>query len=202
MAVSIPTHDQWKKFKKLHGVGSNAVSSVNIGKALDAFHKVYGRDFKKNADAASECYKQLATYLAKFPDKQAKDAKKFKAEFEKNYVKMASAAKEEFSAMGGELKAFGGRVAQLLALSGKLAPGATLDALQQYRSGPVRGMLAAATQVKGYEPASLVKLWKGIDDTINKLNAGHKQDVLDKVVKLCHATAKSSMDIGKKDGLF
>jgi hypothetical protein len=202
MAVSIPTHDQWKKFKKTHNVGSNAVSSVNVGKALDAFHKVYGRDFKKNADAASDCYKELATYLAKFPDKAAKDAKKFRSEFEKNYVKMAAAAKEEFSSMAGELKAFGGRVATLLAASGKLAAGTDLSTLQTYRSGVVRGMLAAATQVKGYDPGDLVKLWSGIDNTINKLDKNHSQEVLDKVVQLCHVTAKSSLDIGKKSGLF
>ncbi|MCV2867080.1 hypothetical protein OEW28_00385 [Defluviimonas sp. WL0002] len=100
MVVSIPTHDQWKRFKKTHGVESNAVSSVNVGKALDTFHKAYGRNFQKNADAASACYKELATYLAKFPDKS------------------------------------------------------------------------------------------------------HGQDTLDKVVKLCHVTAKSSMDTAKKQGLF
>ncbi|UPH72476.1 hypothetical protein LGT41_0006580 [Abyssibius alkaniclasticus] len=202
MAVSIPTHAQWKKFKTTHGVGANAVSSVNVGKSLDAFHKVYGRDFAKNAAAAAECYKALATYLAKFPDKSAKDAKKFKSEFEKTYVNMASAAKEEFSAMAGEVKAFAGRVAQLLAAAGKLKAGGPLNDLQLFRQGPVRGMLAAATQVKTYDPKDFVKLWKHIDDTINKLDAKHSQDILDKVVKLCHVTAKTSMDLGKKGGLF
>jgi hypothetical protein len=202
MAVSIPTHAQWKKFKDTHGIGSNAVSSVNVGKALDAFHKAYGRDFLKNAAAAADCYKVLAIYLAKFPDKAAKDAKKFKSEFVKNYVNMASAAKEEFEAMGGDTKAFGGRVASLLAAASKLKAGDPLNSLQLFRQGPVRGMLAAATQVKHYDPKDYVKLWKHVDDTINKLDGKHPQDILDKVVKLCHVTAKTSMDLGKKGGLF
>jgi hypothetical protein len=202
MAASIPTHAQWKTFKKNHGVDSNAVGSVNVGKALDAFHKVYGRDMTANAKAADACAKELTTYLNKFPDKAAKDPKKFKSEFEKIYVKPALTAKEEFSTMAGEKDAFAGRVLKLLAITGKMKPGTTLDTLQKFRQGPVRGMLASATAVKKYDPKDFVTLWKPIDDTINNLDAKHGQDVLDRVVKLCHVTADKTLEIGKKDGLF
>lgn len=202
MPASIPTHAQWKTFKKNHGVGSNAVGSVNVGKALDAFHKVYGRDMTANAKAADACAKELTAYLNKFPDKAAKDPKKFKSEFDKIYVKPALTAKEEFQTMAGEKDAFAGRVVKLLDISGKLKPGVDLGTLQQYRQGPVRGMLASATAVKKYDPKDFVTLWKPIDDTINNLNATHDQATLDKVVKLCHVTAKKTLEIGKKDALF
>jgi len=202
MPASIPTHDNWKKFKKAHGVESNAVSSVNVGKALDAFHKVYGRDMAANAKAADTCASELTKYLAKFPDKAAKNPKAFKDAFRKDYVDAAVKSKEEFQTMGGETQAFGGRVASLLDISGKLKPGTDLGTLQKYRQGPVRGMLAAATTVKHYDPKDLVKLWKPIDDTINNLGTGVAQDTLDKVVKLCHVTAQKTLQICKKDGLF
>ena len=200
-STSIPTHSQWKKFKTTHGVASNAVGSVDVGKALDAFHKAFGSNMSINAKAADACAKELIAYFSKFPDKAAADPKKFKAEFEKVYVKPALAARENFKAMAGEKAAFGGRVALLLDATAKLKVGDDLNTLQVYRQGPVRGMLAAAAVVKYYNPKKLHALWKPIDDMINKLK-NPDQKMLDSVVKVCHETAKTSMAICKEEALF
>lgn len=200
--AQIPTHKDWKKFKEKHGVGSNMVGAVNVGKALDTYHsKLSTANMKQNADLASALAAVLTTYKAKFPDKKG-TYKAFLDGFDKDYLKAAVENVGEFKAMAGDRAQFAVEVQGLLQATQKVAANVGLAALQTYRQGPVRGMLAAATRVKGYDAAPLVKIWKPIDDIINGLGTGDDQAKLDKVAKLCVATAQKTVDIGRSSGLF
>lgn len=203
MAVSVPTHSAWKKFKDTFGIPKNAVGSVNVGKELDKYHNGLSRDFKKNAVNAGRLSDKLSVYVKKISKKSIKkqDHTKFKSAFTTKYLLMADRAEEEMKAMGGELDAYAGRLRLMNQAAKKLKSGCTLSDLQQFRQGPLRGQLAAATQVKKFDPKAVVKLWKPVDAAINKLTVDTKQTTLDKVVIIIQATEKTATAIAKKTGL-
>ncbi len=203
MAVSVPTHSQWKKFKDTFGIPKNTVGSVNVGKELDKYHNGLSRDFKKNAANAGRLSDKLSAYIKKIPKKSIKnqDYTKFQSVFTTKYLLMANRSEEEMKAMGGELDAYAGRVRLMNQVAKKLKPGCALTDLQQFRQGPLRGQLAAATQVKKFDPKDVVKLWKPVDDIINKLAGDTDQTTLDKVVRLIEVTEKRATAVAKKTGL-
>lgn len=203
MAVSIPTHTQWKKFKDTFGIPKNAVGSVNVGKELDKYHNGLSRDFKKNAANAGRLADKLSVYIKKISKNsiKKKDYTKFKSAFTTKYLLMANRSEEEMKAMAGELDAYAGRVRLMNQAAKKLKPGCTLTDLQQFRQGPLRGQLAAATQVKNFDPKDVVKLWKTVDNVINKLSSNTSQATLDKIVTIVQATEKNATAVAKKSGL-
>jgi hypothetical protein len=204
MALSMPKHSEWKKFKETYGVPAGAVSGVNVGKELDKYWDGMEQGkFMKNAALAEALEKKLAEYLKKLDKKKVtkKTYDGFKTEFTKDYVLVANQLAEEYRAMGGELKTFTDRVDLMFKEGRKLKPGATLTELQQYRQGPVRGCLAAATKVKGFDPKDINQLWKFIDDTINNLGTTDTQETLDKVVKLILLTIPTTETKCKAAGL-
>ena len=201
--LAYPTHGEWKKFKDTFGIPKNAVGSVNVGKELDKYHSGLSRDFKKNAANAGRLADKLSVYIKKIPKKSIKkqDHTKFKSAFTTKYLLMANRSEEEMKSMGGELDAYAGRVRLMNQAARKLKPGCKLTDLQKFRQGPLRGQLAAATQVKKFDPKDLVKLWKPIDDIINKLPGDTNQVTLDKVVKIIEVTEKKATAVAKKTGL-
>ncbi len=203
MAVSVPTHNEWKKFKDIFGIPKNAVGGVNVGKELDKYHSGLSRDFKKNAANAGRLSGKLSAYIKKIPKKSIgkQDYTKFKSAFTTKYLLMANRSEEEMNAMGGELAAYAGRVRLMNQAAKRLKPGCKLTDLQQFRQGPLRGQLAAATQVKKFDPKDVVKLWKPVDDIINKLAVDTSQETLDKVVKYIQATEKTATAAATKTGL-
>ncbi len=202
-AVSVPRHSEWKKFKDTFGISKNAVGSVNVGKELDKYHNGLSRDFKKNAVNAGKLSDKLSVYIKKISKKSIKkqDYTKFKSAFTTKYLLMANRCEEEMKSMGGELDAYAGRVRLMNQAARKLKPGCKLTDLQKFRQGPLRGQLAAATQVKKFDPKDLVKLWKPIDDIINKLPGDANQITLDKVARIIEVTEKRATVVAKKSGL-
>ena len=203
MAVSIPTHTQWKKFKDTFGIPKNAVGSVNVGKELDKYHNGLSRDFKKNAANPGRLADKLSVYIKKISKSsiKKKDYTKFKSAFKTKYLLMANRSEEEMKAMAGELDAYAGRVRLMNQAAKKLKPGCTLTDLQQFRQGPLRGQLAAATQVKNFDPKDVIRLWKTVDNVINKLSSNTSQATLDKIVTIVQATEKNATAVAKKSGL-
>ncbi len=114
---------------------------------------------------------------------------------------MANRSEEEMKTMAGELDAYAGRVRLMNQAAKKLKPGCALTDLQQFRQGPLRGQLAAATQVKKFDPKDVVKLWKPIDDIINKLLSDTNQVTPDKIVRIIEVTEKKATAATKKAGL-
>ena len=114
---------------------------------------------------------------------------------------MANRSEEEMKAMAGELDAYAGRVRLMNQAAKKLKPGCTLTDLQQFRQGPLRGQLAAATQVKNFDPKDVIRLWKTVDNVINKLSSNTSQATLDKIVTIVQATEKNATAVAKKSGL-
>lgn len=94
-----------------------------------------------------------------------------------------------------------GRVRLMNQAAKKLKPGCVLTDLQQFRQGLLRGQLAAATQVKKFDPKDMVKLWKPVDEVINKLPSDTNQVTLDKVVRLIQVIEKKATAVTKKAGL-
>lgn len=204
MAVSVPNHSNWKTFKGKYGVPAGAVSGINVGKELDTYHNgLKQAKFMDNAKLAAALEKKLADYLKKLDKKKVTKLTYdgFKKEFTEKYVLMANAAEEEYKAMGGDLGAFTERLSKCIVNGMKLKAGIALAPLQTYRSGEVRGLLAAATRVKGVDIADIKQLWDTIDNTINNLGKDDTQVTLDKVVALVHVTAKKSKEVESAKGL-
>lgn len=199
--ASIPTHAQWKKFKNDNGVGSNMVSSVNVGKALDTYHNKMGRDFKANAKLANDLAKDLAIYLNKFPDKKGTH-KTFLAEFERKYLNAAKENAEEFATMAGSVETYSARVQQLMSVCGKLRPGMPVDVLQKLRQGPIRGVLAAGTQVKGYNSDGMKQIWKPLEEEINDMGVTSTQTEIDTMIGKLHTAANATLTLGRNTNLF
>ncbi len=99
------------------------------------------------------------------------------------------------------MNACAGRVREMNRAAKKLGPGRTLQDFHEFRQGPLRGQLAAATQVKKFDPKDVVKLWKPVDDIINKLAVDTSQETLDKVVKYIQRTEKTATTAATKTGL-
>ena len=114
---------------------------------------------------------------------------------------MAGLAAEEMATMGGDLNAFTGRVRSMLDQGAALKAGTDLGTLQKYRQGPVRGTLAAATKVKGFDPKDIEHLWKPIDDVINNLGVDSDQGTLDKVVHLIEVTVPKTRQLVTASGM-
>ena len=99
------------------------------------------------------------------------------------------------------MDAYAGRVRLMNQAAKRLKPGCKLTDLHEFRQGPLRGQLAAATQVKKFDPKDVVKLWKPVDDIINKLAVDTSQETLDKVVKYIQRTEKTATAAATKTGL-
>jgi hypothetical protein len=199
--ASIPTHAQWKKFKTDNAIGANMVSSVNVGKSLDTYHNKMSRDFKANAKLANDLAKNLAIYLNKFPDKKGTH-KAFLAEFEKKYLNAAKENAEEFATMAGSIETYSARVQQLMAVSAKLRPGMPVDVLQKLRQGPIRGVLAAGTQVKGYDSNGMKLIWKPLEEEINDMGVTSTQTEIDTMIAKLHRAATATLTHGNNTQLF
>jgi hypothetical protein len=203
MTVSVPTHKAWVEFKKKYSVPPHAVSGIDMGKELDTYHNGLSRDFKKNATLATALQAKTEKYLKNIAQGKVAKGKfdEFKRQFKAQYVDMAEASAEEMATMGGDVGAFTKRVKAMLEDGKKLKAGTDLATLQHYRQGAVRGTLAAATQVKGFDPATLVHLWKPIDDVINHLGGDSLPATLDKVVHLIEVTIPKTIEEVTKEGL-
>jgi hypothetical protein len=203
MAISIPKRSEWQTFKDGFGIPKGAVSGINVGDELDRWHNGMSRDFKRNAELARALENKLAEYLRRLDAKKVtkRSHSDFKSEFTTKYVLMANRVVEEMSAMAGEREAYKGRLELLWREAGRMRKGVTLSTLQTFRSGAVRGQLAVAANVKGYDPKDQIQLWKGIDDTINNLNSSHPQATLDEVARLIEVTLTKSKELARSSGL-
>ena len=103
--------------------------------------------------------------------------------------------------MAGQREAYKGRLELLWREAGRIQQGVSLSTLQTFRSGAVRGQLAVAANVKGYNPQDQIQLWKGIDETINNLNTSHPQKTLDEVARLIKVTLEKSKEVARSSGL-
>ena len=203
MTVSVPTHKDWTDFKKKYDVPPHAVKGIDLGKAIDTYHNGLSSDFKKSAQLAKTLAETFAKYLKGIAESKVKKGKfnEFKAAFKSDYLGMAEAAAEEMATMSGDLDAFTDRVRTMLNTGEALKAGTELATLQKFRQGPVRGMLAAATRVKKFDPKDLVQLWKPIDDVINHLGIDSDRATLDKVVHLIEITVPKTRQVVTADGL-
>jgi len=161
------------------------------------------RDFKRNAELAKTLENKLADYLKRLDAKKVtkRSYNDFKSEFTTKYLLVANRVVEEMSAMAGEREAYKGRLELLWREAGRIQQGVSLSTLQTFRSGAVRGQLAVAANVKGYNPQDQIQLWKGIDETINNLNTSHPQKTLDEVARLIKATLEKSKEVARSSGL-
>src|SRR5258707_10279581 len=116
MAVTIPTHKDWVALKLRFKVPAHAVSGVDLGKALDAYHNALSHDLKKNAANAKVLEGVLAKYIKGIKEAKVEKGKfsAFKSEFTAKYLGMANQAVEEFTAMSGDLAAYTERLKLLL----------------------------------------------------------------------------------------
>ncbi|MBV8650779.1 MAG: hypothetical protein JO255_04880, partial [Alphaproteobacteria bacterium] len=182
---------------------AHAVSGIDLGKALDTYHNGLSHNLKQNAANAKKLEGTLAKYLKGIKESQVEKGKfsNFKSEFTSHYVKMATDAAEEFTAMSGDLAAYTERLKLVLGDGLKLKAGVTLQELQAFRQGPIRGLLALGPKVRGFDPKDITQLWKPIDDVINKLGANNDQQTLDKVVHLIQVTVPKTKSQVAKDGI-
>lgn len=203
MTVTIPKHKDWVAFKKTYGIPPHAVSGIDMGKELDTYHDKLSHDFKKNAANAAALEAKFAKYLKGISESKVAKGKfnSFKTDFTNHYLLMANRAAEEFSAMGGDLAAYTERLRLVIRDGAKLKPGAAVGVLQAYRQGPVRGLLAAGTKVRGFDPKDITKLWGPIDGLINKLDVHTGQQTIDKLVQLITATIPKTKQVAAKNNL-
>jgi hypothetical protein len=203
MSLSIPTHAEWQRFKESFGIPKGAVSGINLGDELERWSKGMSRDFKRNAELAKTLENKLADYLKRLDAKKVtkRSYNDFKSEFTTKYLLVANRVVEEMSAMAGEREAYKGRLELLWREAGRIQQGVSLSTLQTFRSGAVRGQLAVAANVKGYNPQDQIQLWKGIDETINNLNTSHPQKTLDEVARLIKVTLEKSKEVARSSGL-
>lgn len=203
MSLSIPTHAEWQRFKESFGIPRGAVSGINLGDELERWSKGMSRDFKRNAELAKTLENKLADYLKRLDAKKVtkRSYNDFKSEFTTKYLLVANRVVEEMSAMAGQREAYKGRLELLWREAGRIQQGVSLSTLQTFRSGAVRGQLAVAANVKGYNPQDQIQLWKGIDETINNLNTSHPQKTLDEVARLIKVTLEKSKEVARSSGL-
>lgn len=203
MSLSIPSHADWQRFKESFGIPKGAVSGINLGEELERWSRGMSRDFKRNAQLAKALENKLAEYLKRLEAKKVtkRSHSEFKSEFTTKYLLVANRVVEEMSAMAGEREAYKGRLELLWREAARMRKGVTLSALQSFRSGAVRGQLAVAANVKGYDPQDQIQLWKGIDETINNLNTSHAQATLDEVARLIEVTSAKSKEVVRSSGL-
>lgn len=203
MSLSIPSHADWQRFKERFGIPKGAVSGINLGDELERWSRGMSSDIKRNAQLAKALENKLGEYLRRLDAKKVtkRSHSEFTSEFTTKYLLVANRVAEELSAMAGEREAYKGRLELLWREAARIRKGVSLNTLQVFRSGAVRGQLAAATIVKGYNPQDQIQLWKGVDETINNLNASHAQATLDDVAHLIEVTAAKSKELARSSGL-
>lgn len=172
--IIIPSHKNWTDLKKLHDVADGAVSGINIGKALDTYHasvKAGARFALPNAEACGKLETVLSTYIGKLDKKKVKkDYAKFEKAFLDNYVGAAHAKKEDFKRYQADADTYRKEIASFFTMVQRMPPQkTTLEDLQKFRSGPLRGLSAVGSGLRD----------RDIDLTAINKTAGEIQGVID-----------------------
>ena len=205
----IPTHTKWKEFKKKWGVPDGAVSGINVGKALDAFHSkekagTSRTTLQGNLAACQELEKVLSNFISKLDKKKIKEYEKFKKAFLDGYAGIVHAKAEDYKRYSADAETYGKEILALCNAATKLKKeGTTLKELQDFRSGPVRGALAVGTGTTGVDTSQIKPLLSTIDNTINsKLTAETPQNMIDTFVASVHAAIEKVHSLAGAQGIF
>jgi hypothetical protein len=202
--MTVPIRKEWQDMKKKYGVADGAAKGINLGAELDKYWKgIGGGDRKKYLQQLELLHPILEKYIKTVPEAKVAKGKfgAFKAEFLKNYVNAVAGDIQGFKEQSGDLGAFTKRLSTFLDKVEALPDDADLATLQNFRSGDIRGMMATATVVKGFDGRIIDHLWKPFDDAINKLSATDSPAELKKIVKLMHTAATLTRTEATKGGL-
>lgn len=181
----VPTHTNWKALKKKHEVSKGAVRGVNVGKLLDAYHRSVKsgvQHSRANSTAAEALEKGLARYISKVEKKDVeKDFSAFKRTFLEDYVGAANFFKEDFKRYKADADTYRKELVKFVHAVTKLKPNATtVDDLNKFKSGPLRGLSAVGSSLK-FDLSDINKVASRIQKIIEKTPAAATPELLEKI---------------------
>lgn len=205
--IIIPTHTKWKALKKKYDVADGAVSGINVGKALDTYEtkeKAGVQYAKANAAAAAELEAVLAKYITKLDkSKVKKDYSGFQRTFLNDYVGAAKEKSEDFKRYAADAETYTKELLKFFASVQRMEPGkTTVDNLSKFKSGPLRGLSAVGSSLKGFDLSEIDKRAAKIQQVIDKLPTNSDQALIDRVLQAIIKTGEEMAAEAKKLGLM
>lgn len=200
--TEIPKRKAWQDLKKKYGVPDGATVGVKVGDELDLYWKSISSP-KTIVAAAARVEEKLATYIKKIDKKKVKDYPKFEKEFLDNFLAPAHLKGVEMKRMAADKKIIQGELANFFNGVTKLDPAkSSLDDLQKFKSGPLRGLYAVGKSARGVDLRDIDKLCAPLNDGIDKLPKDISQQDLGVFVKKIFTTAKAVQADAKDKGIL
>lgn len=203
---SMPMHKDWKEFKKKYKVPDGVVKNVHLGKAIDAYwanakQSMKPKDIRANIAECEKLEKIFVDYISKFPKDKVKDYNAFSKAFLDNFGNVARALKEDWKRYVADAAVYTKELLHYFSMVQKLAKGkTTIKELEQFKSGPMRGLSAVGSSLQGYDLSGINTPLGPINMTIDgyRGNATREQidDTIDEIFTATLAVKKAATELG------
>lgn len=200
------TKKEWLALKKKYKVPDGAVSGVQIAKGIEEYWAKSQQSMQRaallnNITLLDKLEKTFATYISKFPKDKIKDYPKFQKEFLDNYVNMARALKEDFKRYAADGATYTKELISFFSMVQKLEiDKSTKTDLEAFKSGPMRGLSAVGSSLKGFDLSKIDSECAPINTAIDKLGDADRNK-LNSVIKDIFKAAKNIQKAAKEVGL-
>lgn len=197
--ISIPKHTEWKAVKKKYGVSDGATKGISVGKELDRYWAGAGTTLAEQANLLKPLYAKLDAYIKQIDKKKVKKYAEFEKDFLKNYLGAAHFLLEDIKRYKPTRDLYKKELHKFMsAVQAFDKTKVTKVDLDEFRSGPVRGLSAMGSQVRGADATEIDKLLGVLSTEIPKIpDDASRTDLsayVDKILKTADKVADLAED--------
>lgn len=201
--ISVPKHSEWKAVKKKYGVSDGATKGISVGKELDKYWAGGGTTPAEQTKLLTPLYSQLNNYITKIDKKKVKKYAEFEKDFLKNYLGAVNFLLDDIKRYKPSRDLYKKELHKFMAaVQAFKKDTVTKNDLDDFRQGPVRGLSALGSQVRGADSTAIDKLLGTLSTGIPKIPANASQKVLSDYVETILDIADKVADEAEKQDLL
>ena len=206
-----PKVKDWEALKKKYKIPNGAVKGVQVGKAIETFHKGWDTvsgptAAKKRIPIGQALENSLAAYISAL-SKKKKDIKQYPAfekEFLDKYLGRVNFLKEDLKRYDADAKLYTAELAKFFSAVHRLQANkakVTRDDIIVFKGGPMRGLSALGKSVKKVDPTKIDALLGPINLAVDKFPAILTREQIDKFVDKIVETADEVAELARAQNL-
>ncbi len=193
----VPKHKDWLALKKKYSVPAGAVSSVNVGKALDVYWQAPGSTPADQLAILEPLGVKLKAYIEKLDKKKIKQYAAFQKEFLDDYLGEVHKQINDSKRYKATAALYKTELAKFFTAVQALNKATTTKSeIEKFKSGPVRGLSAVGSNARGVDPTEIDKWLATINTAVQSLPSNPSRSeietFIDATVKTAEAIAKQA----------